>query len=183
MSKAKFKVGDKVRVKKGIFKDVIGVITSMRQGTDRLIYNVKVTDICSDEFQSYYLDLVEDENEINDSTIAFRSPMCLSTSKVDNNGDLTTCDGHYVSEISLNFGIGRIAIRTDVRHWDKKVDTPYIIMQAIKVPQTIGHHVNDQTVDDRYPTIILNFINEAGLDILINMAQDIKKYFKECACK
>ena len=183
MSKAKFKEGDKVRVKRGIFKDVEGVVTSIHQDPERLIYCVKLTEIYSDYFPSYYLDKVEQKKENSDSGIVFRTPMCVSTTKVDNNGDLTTGDGHYVSELSLNFGLGRIALGTAVRHWDKKTETPYIAMQVTKDPMKIGRSVKDTELDDRYPTVILNFVNEAGLDMLIEMAQDIKKYFKERAGK
>ena len=187
MSKVKFQEGDKVRVKRGIWKGETGVVMFIYNDylfAKRKVYCVKLD--CNKlrfDFMSYYLDPLNDTQETNEPKVEFNTPISFSKYKVNENGELTTGDGHYVSEISLNFGIGRLAIGTRVKQWDKNTETPYIIMQATKEPKKIGKSLEPAEVNDEYPSIILNFVNEEGLDVLIEMAQDIKKYYKERANK
>lgn len=190
MSKVKFTEGDRVRIVKGKFKGKLATVIHVGRNLnrryeginiDRAVYTVEFDEnvhnmTVGNSRGLYYSYELEKEDE---TKTIFKSPMCVSTTKIDNNGDITTGDGHYVTELSLNFGLGRIALGTAIRHWDAKIETPYIVMQVTKEPQVIGRSVETAEMDDRYPTVILNFTNEAGLDMLIEMANDIKKYYKE----
>lgn len=181
MGKAKFHEGDKVRIKKGRRKDSKGeILYILRQYpyTDHLVYGVKFSDGFAWQYYSYQMDPIDVQSE---SDMVFNTPICYSLTKVDENGNATVGDGHYVSEVSVNFGIGRVAIGMDVRQWTEKTSTPYIFMQATKDPHKIGISVEQLEVDDAYPSVVLNFVNEAGLDMLIEMAMNAKKYFQNHA--
>ena len=92
----------------------------------------------------------------------------------------STDENGGVTEIRMIVGVGGIAISGGIITNSEGEKTPFIGFNKTKKQYNPGDVVfgDPDSEDKRFPTIILNFLNEDGLDVLQNAVDKTREYLR-----
>lgn len=84
-------------------------------------------------------------------------------------------------EIVLNFGLGQFQVGYGMSNEDEDHPShPYVMFSVLTEPVEQGKNIEDTNakVDERAPHFIMSFLNEYGLDVVIEGLMKAKENFK-----
>lgn len=83
-------------------------------------------------------------------------------------------------EVILNFGIGQFQVGYGMSNEEGHPSHPYVMFSVLTEPVEQGKSIEDTNanVDECAPHFIMSFLNEYGLDVVIDGLMKAKESFK-----